>query len=699
MKKSAKTSTKSEDSVIISKDCVEALSISLISVNELDKLKKLNQLLVLAYIKDQLIGKTLAIGDTATISIYGKPNGFKVLSVQLANQNGVNTSNAKPIVEIVDSKTSLDANNNWPNKNLGLITKKTQVQIVETELNPDSPEQIIQSKNKDFQVLKNNEKIMIAGLDKELETLTDIIRTIKNSNAVTSPLLSLFPIKGVLLMGPSGVGKTSLIKHLATVVPDVKFLFVNTRDLLSKFVGESEKRISAIFKDAKAIKPAVVFFDDIHILCNKKDVGGENSSVILNSFLNEVDCITTEDKVLVIIATSQMGSIDNSLRRAGRFDKDVKIEIPSPVNRLQILKVFMEKVPHDLTENDIVDINSNINGFSGADIMTLVRESVLKCTNLKNSAEIQVNKITKEAIESALVDINPSGLKDLLLEIPKVYWSDIGGYEDVKHKILQVIEWPLKHPEAYLKIRVNPAKGILLYGPPGCSKTMIAKAIATESKLNFIAIKGPELFSKYVGDSEKAIRELFKRARLCAPCIIFFDEIDAIATQRSHNTDVSDRVLTQLLTEMDGVETLKQVIVVAATNRPDSIDIALMRPGRFDEHIHVSLPDFKCRYEILRINIVGNKMPASKEIDIKELANKTEGYTGAEICMICREAGLNALGKRLDQSKLNSNEEIIIEPDCIKQEDFDVALEKITPRITQDTLDYYKNFKKNQKLL
>eukprot|EP01016_Furgasonia_blochmanni_P057240 TRINITY_DN9902_c0_g1_i3.p1 TRINITY_DN9902_c0_g1~~TRINITY_DN9902_c0_g1_i3.p1 ORF type:complete len:404 (-),score=72.11 TRINITY_DN9902_c0_g1_i3:66-1277(-) len=387
----------------------------------------------------------------------------------------------------------------------------------------------------------------------------------------------------------------------------------------------------------------------------------------------------------VAAITNNVNTVDPVLRRAGRLDKEIKVDIPGAKERLQILKLMLGKTKNTLKEEDINEINSDMNGFTGADVLTLIRESFMQFLNRMsgNDKEDQsganvVEAISKEDIEKALVDISPSGLKDLILEIPKVLWSEIGGNDDIKKQIKHVIEWPLKHPEAFVRMGIKPSKGILLYGPPGCSKTMTAKAIATESNLNFIAIKGPELFSKYVGDSEKAIRNLFKRARLCAPCVIFFDEIDAIATQRSSNTDVSERVLCQLLNEMDGVESLKSVIVVAATNRPDIIDAALMRPGRFDHLIYVPPPDLQARTEIFRINIHGNKMPAESDVKIEELAQMTEGYSGAEINLICREAGLYALSRDI----LASN---------VRKSDFEAAIKKIKPRISKMSLMQYEN--------
>lgn len=469
--------------------------------------------------------------------------------------------------------------------------------------------------------------------------------------------------KGILIYGPSGVGKSSLIKKIRQELSDIRFLTINPSSLYSKvrnsnkkslflfyfieFVGKAEKKIVEIFQQAKSLQPSIIIFEDLHQICDRKDLGKEVSQSLTMALIKSLDSIASNEKILIIATTNQISNVDMALRRSGRLDKEIKLEIPQNKERYKILSLYLDKLPHNLNEKELKELNDNMNGFTGSDILTFLRESLIK--TLQNPENLIENfsglKISKKTLENCLSEIQPSGLKDLILEIPKTLWTDIGGYNEIKSQIKQVVEWPLLHPEAFARMGIKPSKGVLLYGPPGCSKTMIAKAIATESNLNFIAIKGPELFSKYVGDSEKAIRELYKRARLCAPAVVFFDEIDAIATKRSSNTDVSDRVL-QLLTEMDGIE-VNNVITIAATNRPDIIDIGLTRPGRIDHLIYVPPPDLEARMEILKLNIVGNKMPVNEDVKIDDLAKKTERYSGAEICLICREAGLKALSKKL----------------------------------------------------
>jgi len=679
-KKPSQTPSKTPSLSVCDPNIKEAASVTF-SIQDSALLQKLNTALLTNYIKGIIIGTPLAVDDVTAVPLYGKPSTFKAIDIKGVEDDALS-------VEIVDEKGE-----SGPKK--FLITKNTLLNIVDinnaNKAVNETESGITGMKTFSKDDEKNN--IVVAGLDKQIAEFIKIIKNLNTEIPHQGLLKEFLSVKGVLIYGPSGVGKTLLVKHVSTLFNDIRFFFVNTRELLSKYVGESEKKISEIFQQARKNKPCVLFFDDVHILFNKKEVGGANSMLIINTFLQEIDNIITSDKILVVIATSQITSLDNSLRRAGRFDKEIKIEVPDLAGRYEILKTYVEKIPNEITSEDIKEISENINGFTGADITALLRESLLKTLGTNSSEETdnelieKVNdlKLTKRAIEDSVEEINPSGIKDLLLEIPKVLWSDIGGYAHVKDEIKQVIEWPLKHPESYVRMTIKPSRGILLYGPPGCSKTMIAKAIATESKLNFIAVKGPEIFSKYVGDSEKAIRDLFKRARLCAPAIIFFDEIDAIATQRSADTEVSDRVLTQLLTEMDGVDSLKHVIVVAATNRPDSIDMALLRPGRFDHLIYIDLPDKDCRREILNLNIVKNNMPREEDININELATLTEGYTGAETCMIVREAGMNALARDLQNAK-------------VEKDDFLYALKKIKPRIGKDTISYYESFQNNSKL-
>eukprot|EP00826_Nyctotherus_ovalis_P004586 TRINITY_DN11000_c0_g3_i1.p1 TRINITY_DN11000_c0_g3~~TRINITY_DN11000_c0_g3_i1.p1 ORF type:complete len:354 (+),score=92.90 TRINITY_DN11000_c0_g3_i1:559-1620(+) len=349
-----------------------------------------------------------------------------------------------------------------------------------------------------------------------------------------------------------------------------------------------------------------------------------------------MDRLTEKDKILAIAATSKLDEVDPQLRRGGRFDLEIRMEAPDFAERVALLENMFDGVE---VEADLERAARETSGFAPADLVALAREA---CIN--SWRRVKEIKVRKEDLEKALFDIRPSNIKDLIAKIPEVHWEDIGGNSDVKELVKQCIEWPLKHPKAFANVGISPPQGILLYGPPGCSKTMVAKAIATESKLNFIGIKGPELFSKYVGDTEKAIRDIFRKARISAPCIIFFDEIDAMATERGNSnegTNVSDRALCQLLNELDGYEALNQVVVVAATNRPMSIDKALLRPGRMDRLIYVREPDAAGREEVLRIHT--KRMPLSKDVDIKKLAEKMEGYSGAELALACREAGMNAL--------------------------------------------------------
>ncbi|EAR89093.2 AAA family ATPase CDC48 subfamily protein (macronuclear) [Tetrahymena thermophila SB210] len=626
-------------------------------------LNKLHHSLVLNYFREMSLNQVVSLGSVLTFSIYGKKHSFRVVHIVSASQQNSQQNQSSEAKQQQESKEIQE--------NKFLITKKTTFKLAELQEtqneNEESKEQL------QAQQSVQQELILLAGVSKQQEELENYLK------------LSLFqyegfkdlgfsPVKGILLSGPSGTGKTQMIKKMSQKMNEVKFVLVETKQFLSRLVGEGEKKVEQYFNLSKRSgEPTVLFFDDIHIICDKSNKG------LVSTLINEIDKLKQTDRVVVVCATSQIKKIDENLKRAGRLDKEINFEVPKVQERCDILNCYLERTKHNLNQDDILEINLQMNGFTGADVVSLLRETLLE--RVKEQKEI----IEKNHFENALQNVHASGVKDILMEIPKVYWRDIGGYLEVKDQIKQVIEWPLKHPDAFKRMGIQPSKGILLYGPPGCSKTMIAKAIATESKLNFLAVKGPELFSKYVGDSEKAIREVFRRARLCAPSVIFFDEIDAIATQRSVNTDVSERVLIQMLTEMDGFEGLKNVVIVAATNRPEIIDKALTRPGRFDHLIYVPPPDIDCRREILKINILGNKMPVKEgDLDIEELSKMTDGYSGAEITLIVREAGLHALTRDIYQAQ-------------VTKEDFINAISKVKPRITLEMLQKYKNFANNLK--
>ncbi|ELK30919.1 Spermatogenesis-associated protein 5 [Myotis davidii] len=450
------------------------------------------------------------------------------------------------------------------------------------------------------------------------------------------------PPRGVLLYGPPGTGKTMIARAIANEV-GAYVSVINGPEIISKFYGETEARLRQIFAEATLRHPSIIFIDELDALCPKRE-GAQNEveKRVVASLLTLMDGIGSEGsegQVLVIGATNRPHALDAALRRPGRFDKEIEIGVPNAQDRLDILRKLLRKVPHELTEAELLRLANNAHGYVGADLKALCNESGLnafrrvlkKQPNLPDSKVAALVKITLKDFLQGMNDVRPSAMREVAVDVPSVSWSDIGGLENIKLKLKQAVEWPLKHPESFTRMGIQPPKGVLLYGPPGCSKTMIAKALANESGLNFLAIKGPELMNKYVGESERAVREIFRKAKAVAPSIIFFDELDALAVERGSSSgagNVADRVLAQLLTEMDGIEQLKDVTVLAATNRPDRIDKALMRPGRIDRIVYVPLPDAATRKEIF--NLQFHSMPISQDVDLNELILQTDTYSGAE---------------------------------------------------------------------
>lgn len=428
--------------------------------------------------------------------------------------------------------------------------------------------------------------------------------------------LSIPPPKGILLYGPPGTGKTLIAKYLASKL-DCDFFALETPDY------ENKSSLKRVFEKARANEPCVLFFDEIDSLL---------SSNLTSHFVAQLD---KSERVFVLAATNRPNDISDMLRQPGRFDLEINIPVPTSESRRQILNAILNDFTHSLSKMQINEISDSLHGFVGADIRNLCRSACLKAKTEPITYDLLVKKSKK---------IKPSSLRECELSVPNVKWSDIGGYEDVKQSLRECIEWPLKIPMEFKKFNITPPKGVLLHGPPGCCKTLVAKALATECKLNFIAVKGPELYSKYVGDSEKSIKNVFSRARAAAPCIIFFDEIDAIASKRGLDISVTDRVLSQLLCELDGIEPLVNVCIVAATNRIDLLDSAILRPGRIDRIIHVGLPDLEARKQIVELQL--KKMKTNITID---LPKKLQGCSGAEIVQIFQEAAMNAIESNHDE--------------------------------------------------
>ncbi|KAK9398890.1 spermatogenesis-associated protein 5 [Crotalus adamanteus] len=534
------------------------------------------------------------------------------------------------------------------------------------------------------------------GLSNQLKTIKEMIELplkqpdLFRKYGIPSP-------RGVLLYGPPGTGKSLLARAIANEV-DANFCTVNGPEIISKFYGESEARLRQIFSEASLRRPSIIFIDEIDALCPKREEAqNEVEKRIVASLLTLMDGIGSEDnqgQLLVLGATNRPHALDSALRRPGRFDKEIEIGVPNSQDRLDILRKVLSKTPHSLTVSDLSQLADSAHGYVGADLAALCKEAGMhalrrifhKKENLLDD-DVSVSVIINRSdFLQAMNDVRPSAMREVTIDVPKVSWSDIGGLEDVKLKLKQAVEWPLKHPESFIRMGIQPPKGVLLYGPPGCSKTMIAKALAHESGLNFLAVKGPELMNKYVGESERAVREIFRKARAVSPSILFFDELDALAVERgssSSSVNVMNRVLAQLLTEMDGIEQLKDVTVLAATNRPDMIDKALIRPGRFDRIIYVPLPDEATRREIFKIQFCN--MPISSEVNLDELVIQTEKYSGAEITAVCREAALLALQED-------------IEAKYIMKEHFQQALVVVTPRIPDSLQKFYEEYQQRSGL-
>jgi len=528
----------------------------------------------------------------------------------------------------------------------------------------------------------------IGGLKNEIQKIREMVE-LPIRYPELFERLGIEPPKGVLLYGPPGTGKTLLAKAVANE-SDANFISISGPELVSKFVGESEERLRMIFKEAEEKAPSIIFMDEIDAIAPKREEAtNEVERRMVSQLLTLMDGISKRGQVIVLAATNRPEAIDPALRRPGRFDREIEIGVPDRNARKEILQIHTRNMP--LAKDVDLDELANItHGYTGADLSALVREAAMatlrsilpKIIDKQHIPAEILNElqVTKEHFMEALRNVQPSALREVFVERPNVRWSDIGGLDKVKEELKEAVELPLKKPEMFEKMGIRPVKGVLLVGPPGVGKTLLAKAVATERESNFISIKGPEVLSKYVGESEKTVREIFRKARLAAPCIIFIDEIDSIATARGSEDEfdsgVSRRVVDTLLTEMDGLAGLKNVVVLAATNRPEAIDPALLRPGRFDRIIEIPMPDAETRLAIFKVHT--RNMPLDKSVSLEELANQTDGYTGAEIENICREAGMNAIRANRDY---------------VTREDFQKALQEVKPTIPKEVTERIKRFR------
>ncbi|KAA0000195.1 MAG: CDC48 family AAA ATPase [Thermoplasmata archaeon] len=544
----------------------------------------------------------------------------------------------------------------------------------------------------------------IGGLHEEIKQVREMIE-LPLKHPELFERLGVEAPKGVLLHGPPGTGKTLLAKAVANET-NANFYSLSGPEIMSKYYGESEENLRKIFKEAIENAPSIIFIDEIDSIAPKREeVHGEVERRVVAQLLALMDGLEERGKVVVIGATNRINAIDPALRRPGRFDREIEIGIPDKKGRREILEIHTRGMPlsKDVNLDKLAEIT---HGYSGADLEALCKEAAMRALRRilpeidleadKIPAEI-INKIevTEKDFYEAFRGMSPSALREVIIESPNVRWDDIGGLHEAKQKLKEAVEWPIKYGDVFSHMDAQPPKGILLYGPPGTGKTLLAKAVATESEANFISVKGPEFLSKWVGESEKAVRETFRKARQAAPCIVFFDEIDAIAPQRGSLGDshVTERVISQLLTELDGLEELRDVTVIAATNRPDIIDPALLRPGRFDRIIYIPPPDKDARKEIFKIHL--KNKPVADDVNIDELAEKTDGYTGADIAAICNEAVMAAIreyianGVAKDRNKLKEMK--------IYKKHFEEAFKNVKPMPKEEMQRYLEMAKRFEK--
>ena len=558
-------------------------------------------------------------------------------------------------------------------KGIVRVLPDTEIVIKEEMVEDDEPGEISSIMYED-----------IGGLGDQLLKVREMIE-LPLKHPILFRRLGIDPPKGVLLHGPPGTGKTMIAKAVANET-NAHFTSINGPEIISKYYGESEKQLREIFDDAASNAPAIIFIDELDSIAPKReDVSGEVERRVVAQLLTLMDGMQGRDNVVVIGATNRPDAIDQALRRPGRFDRELEIGVPDKNGRREIMNIHTRGMPI-ADDFDMDWILENSYGFVGADLMSLTREAAMKALR-RYLPEIDLDQddIPPEVLEKmevrmndfrlAIRDIEPSALREIYIEIPEVSWDDVGGLDEVKERLKESVEWPLTMPDRFEHFGIKPPRGIVLFGAPGTGKTLIAKAIAHEAKANFITVKGPELISKWVGESEKAIREVFKKAKQASPSIIFLDEFESIAGSRTTNSgegsDVSNRVVNQMLSSMDGVESMEGVIVIAATNRPEMIDPALLRSGRFERVLHIPPPDHVSLRKILKIH--AKDMPLGK-FDLESLADKMQNYTGADVEAICREAALIAMRA---------------EKKTVSKKNFEEAIDRVRPTITPEMIEYY----------
>ncbi|HSB46375.1 MAG TPA: CDC48 family AAA ATPase [Candidatus Bilamarchaeum sp.] len=596
------------------------------------------------YVKKRLIGKALLKGNLLPVGIFG--TSIPLVVAQVFPQGAV------------------------------MITEETEVRI--------NKEPIKEMKN-----IPNITYDDVGGLRDTIQKVREMIELPLRHPEIFERL-GIDPPKGILLYGAPGTGKTLLAKAVANE-SDANFFYVGGPEIISKYVGESEERLRKLFAEAQENAPSIIFIDEIDAIAPKREeVMGEVEKRMVSQLLTIMDGLKARGDVIVIGATNRPDSIDQALRRPGRFDREIEIGVPDKIGRKEILSIHTRVMPIDKSV-ELNEIAAVTHGYTGADLSLLTKEAAIKALRrILPLINIEEETLSSQVLESIIVtrddffdamhEIQPSALREVYVERPSTKWGDIGGLAQIKREIQEAVELPLKRPEIFEKMGIRPIKGILLYGPPGTGKTLLAKAVANESEANFISISGAQVLTKYVGESEKTVREIFKKARLASPCVLFIDEIDAIATKRTGQgeggTLVAERVVDTMLTEMDGLRSLKNVVVIAATNRPDILDPALMRPGRFDRIIEIVPPDEPARLDIFKI--ATSKMPLDKEVSLKELSKITEGYTGADIDNLVREAGMVAIREGAKR---------------VMPRHFEVSFKAIVPSIKKEDVESVQRFK------
>ena len=632
---------------------------------------------------DAKIAERLTLAPTEPLRIVG---GEEYLS-QLLEGRVLSRGDFVPI-NIMGRTVNLVVTNTTPSAEAVIVTEDTEVLVGEQVKEP-------------IRAIPKISYEDIGGLRPVIQKVREMIELPLRHPELFERLGVEAP-KGVLLHGPPGTGKTLLARAVASET-NANFLSIGGPEIMSKYYGESEERLREVFKEAQENAPSIVFIDEIDSIAPKREeVTGEVEKRVTSQLLSLMDGLQSRGKVVVIGATNRPNAIDPALRRPGRFDREIEIGVPDRDGRLEVLEIHTRGMPlaEDVDLKKLADVT---HGFVGADLEALAKEAAIRALRRilpEINLEAQsipgdiLNKIIVKMSDflDALKEVEPSAMREVLVEIPDVSWDQIGGLEDVKEELREAVEWPLKYPDLFAQLNASPPKGLLLYGPPGTGKTLLAKAVAHESESNFISVKGPELLNKFVGESEKAVREVFRKARQASPCIIFFDEIDSVAPVRGSgggDAHVTERVISQFLTEMDGLEELRNVVIIAATNRPDIIDSALLRPGRFDRLLFVPPPDLEARRQIFKIHT--RKTPLGEDVNLDELAKRTDGYTGADIASVANTAVMLSLREHISKSKDPEDAKKRAKGLKVAKRHYDEALQKIKP-MSSEELKMYERF-------